>query len=83
MINMERVCQWMLISVIIVAISFALTLFFLPKTHQGYYLFTKISSDYPTYHIWNNWRNCPDDIAFTTRDKDEIVKVFKILKEGG
>lgn len=56
--------------------------FWLPKTHQGYYLNAWAKdSTLIKFKIYNNWRLWPDEIAYTTYDKEEAIKTLKELQE--
>lgn len=79
---MEKAFGWLGIGLVIVAFSFLLAWFFMPKTNQGYYLKTNEGyGEIATYRIFTDWNNYRDTISFVTADKEEAIKVFKDLTQ--
>ena len=78
---MEKVFGWLCFSFLVACVIFALTLYFLPKNHQGYYMKATGYGHMPEYKIYNNWNNYADEVAFVTVDKEEALKVFGILSK--
>ncbi len=76
---MQDLWEWLWYGALIFAFAFLMIIFLLPHKHQGYYLYVKTSGDFPVYEIKNNWSNWGDNAAYKTRERAEVLEVFKVL----
>lgn len=80
-------CYWfkeVVIGLIIVLVCAFFTVCFLPKTHQGYYMYVTDGSGgthiYPVYRVYNNWRYYPDGVAYESLSASECFEMYQKLK---
>jgi len=72
----------MLLGLVTIIILFFMIWLIIPKTHQGYYLYTS-GNKLTEYKIVNNWKFFPDDVAVVTHDRDEAIRILNMMNKGG